>query len=57
MREGALKSSSDWAGQKAHKTERLEGMQDLLRRLQQAGVVILCRAVLWGELTIGEMFS
>jgi hypothetical protein len=32
MAEGALKSSSDWAGQQAHEIERLEEMQDLLRQ-------------------------
>jgi hypothetical protein len=57
MREGALKSSSDWAGQKAHERERLEGMQDLLRSLQQAGVLSLCRVVFGGELIMGRKLS
>jgi hypothetical protein len=57
MAEGALKSSSDWAGQKAHEREKRGGMRDLLRRLQQAGVLKLCRVVLWGELTMRRMFS
>jgi len=55
--EGALKSSSDWAGQKAHETERGGGRRDLPRRLQQAGVFKLCSVVLWRELTMRRTFS
>jgi hypothetical protein len=57
MVEGALKSSSDWAGHKAHETRKQGGMQDLLRRLQRVGVVIWCGGAGWREVDMKMMFS
>jgi hypothetical protein len=45
MAEGALKSSSDWAGQTAHEAENAGGTKDLLRRLQQVEALFWCRVV------------
>ncbi len=45
MLEGALKSSSDWAGQMAHEAESLQGTIDLLRQLQQVERLFWYRGV------------